>query len=175
MKPKFWFLFLVLLTASSCNNPAQPVGYNQGEDYEIYSIVLKEEFGSSSTLVIMRDSTTISASSCDSGIAAHFKESLPALQDETITDFLSANHNPLKLMPEMNIDNLVMNFDYDLGAGEETVHVSLSRVGYDSSRTQAIVEVGELRAPLAGAGCLFLITKQNGIWRITGRCMTWIA
>ena len=166
---------LFLFAVCSCDNSVQPRDYGQGDDYEIYSLVLKEDFDSSSILIVLRDSTVTTIRSADSAQAAYLRNNLPGLLDETIAHFSSANENPAKLDYIRGPYHLVLSRDYVDSSAGPAVQVGMSRVGYDKFGTQAIVEIGELFAPLAGSGSLFFLVRENGEWKIKGRVMTWIS
>jgi hypothetical protein len=53
--------------------------------------------------------------------------------------------------------------------------VTLSRVGFDAVRTQALVYVGYLCGGLCGDGKFFLLVKEGGVWKIQHVAMTWIS
>ena len=166
---------LLVFAVWSCANGVQPREYGQGDDYEIYSLVLREDFDSSGILIVLRDSTVTTIRSSDNTQAAYLRKNLPGLLDETITHFISANENPAKLDYIHGADHLVLSRDYEGGATGPAVQLGISSVGYDKFGTQAIVEVGELFAPLAGSGSLFFLVREDGHWKIKGRVMTWIS
>jgi hypothetical protein len=167
---------LIVISFSSCdNNPMRPIEYGQGEDYEVYRALLTADFGASASLIVLYDSTGASLMFFDSASVANFKTAMPGLLDETIFDFISANESRAKLSYISGVDHLVLNSDYAEGKGSGTVHVGLSRIGYDSSRTQAIVEIGKEWAPLAGRGALVLMIKENGEWKVKSSHMIWIS
>ncbi len=166
---------LLLSAVSSCDNDVQPREYGQGDGYEIYSLVLKEDFDSSSILIVLRDSNVTTIRSADSTQAAYLRNNLPGLLDETIAHFISANDNPAKLDYIHGAYHLVLSRDYVDSSAGPAVQLGISRVRYDKFGTQAIVEVGELFAPLAGSGSLSFLVRENGEWKIRGRVMTWIS
>lgn len=173
-------LFLVFIVSSCKTNSVQPasqVEYGSGGDYDVYETVLHKMFDSSSVVVVMYDSTWTSfwGGVGDSMRTANLKEHLPGLKDETLADFISANGNKVNLMYVRGIDHLVLSSDYDGAGGAGKVSLSVSKVGYDSSRTQAVVEVGETWAPLDGRGILYFLVMENGKWTIKASYMTWIS
>ena len=50
-----------------------------------------------------------------------------------------------------------------------------SRVGFNDTLDQAVVYVGNVAAPLMGAGYYYLMEKKNGQWIITEQVMVWIS
>lgn len=177
---KFIIPMVVVFSFAVCScsdNPVISHEYGQGDDYEIYRVILADNTDLSSTRMILGDSTgtSITGSDLDSIRIANFSERLSGLQDETITNFILTNKDRSKIKYISGVDHLVLSSDYHDSSNENTVQVGLSRVGYNSSRTQAVVELGETWAPLVGSGTLFLLLKENGKWVIKGRCMTWIS
>ncbi len=106
---------------------------------------------------------------------AALKEHLPGLLDETTANFFSVNKNRMELKYVKNIPRLVLSRDYDGTASQEKVSLTVSRVGYDGSKTQAVVEVGTLWAPLVGGETLYFLEIENGEWKIRALSMTWIS
>jgi len=166
-------IFLVLLFSFSCEkNPTQSVEYGEGDDYEIYQVVLMDCFSETEYLVILNDSTVLS--SIDSFQTASFRERFPEIKDETITDFITQNEERNRLKPIQDIDFYVFESDYK-DNGQETTSAYLSSVGYDVDKTQAIVEMGVICAPLAGHGRLIFLTKIDGEWKISGGLTIWVS
>ncbi|MEO6393056.1 MAG: hypothetical protein ABIP75_14505 [Pyrinomonadaceae bacterium] len=52
---------------------------------------------------------------------------------------------------------------------------TLSRVGFDSNKTEAVVYFGTQSDWLAGAGYQVILRKTEGIWKIASRRMLWIS
>jgi hypothetical protein len=50
-----------------------------------------------------------------------------------------------------------------------------SRPGYNSSRTEALLDVTHWCGQLCGTGHLYFLTKQNGQWKVQNRLMLWIS
>jgi hypothetical protein len=53
--------------------------------------------------------------------------------------------------------------------------MSLSRIGFNPSKTQAIVYVGNECGGLCGIGDFFLLRKESGKWRIQTQLNAWIS
>ncbi len=51
----------------------------------------------------------------------------------------------------------------------------LSRVGFDHTRTQAIVLVGFRSGPIGGDGYYALLTKESGIWKLRHLLHAWLS
>ena len=169
----FSVIFLIFLFSCGCEkNPTQSVEYGEGDDYEIYQVVLMDCFSETDNLVILNDLTVLSC--IDSFQTASFREQFPEIKDETITDFNLRNEERSQLKPIQDIDFYVFESDYK-DSGQETASAYLSSVGYDEDKTQAIVEMGVTYAPLAGQGRLIYLTKIDGEWKISGGLTIWVS
>jgi hypothetical protein len=51
----------------------------------------------------------------------------------------------------------------------------ISRIGFNAGRTQAFLYAGYVCGGLCGSGYIFLLTKENGKWKIQHVAMTWIS
>ncbi|MDD5773835.1 MAG: hypothetical protein PHX78_10265 [bacterium] len=52
---------------------------------------------------------------------------------------------------------------------------TLSRVGFNQDKTQALLYAGFMIGPTSGAGYYILYEKKNNIWKEIGRFMCWIS
>lgn len=50
-----------------------------------------------------------------------------------------------------------------------------SRVGFNSSITQALVYMGNQSGPLSGAGFYLLLARDNGVWMIQKEILVWVS
>jgi hypothetical protein len=53
--------------------------------------------------------------------------------------------------------------------------MSVSRIGFNPSKTQALVYVGNVCGGLCGIGDFFLLRKESGKWRIQTQLNAWIS
>jgi hypothetical protein len=53
--------------------------------------------------------------------------------------------------------------------------MNISRIGFNAGRTQAFLYAGYVCGGLCGSGYIFLLTKENGNWKIQHVAMTWIS
>ncbi len=53
--------------------------------------------------------------------------------------------------------------------------VWLSRVGFNSNRSQALLYFGNQYTEYAGEGYLILLTKMNGAWKVAAQVTVWIS
>ena len=170
-------MFLIMILCAvvwSCSEDDNPLSseMGSGDDYEIYTKILMTEPRENNYLIILRDTTEHGY--IDSFYVANIREKSPELLDQTVNDFNSKNESSIKLKIISGIENVVWKSEYK-GDGKNTVKITLSRVGYGASNTQALVTIGAVYAPLAGSGHLFYLKKENGEWRIINKLMTWIS
>ncbi|HEY9167501.1 MAG TPA: hypothetical protein VIS48_15215 [Candidatus Kryptonia bacterium] len=175
MKKEIVVAAIAILVVGSCSNPVQRIEYGSGDEYGIYAAVLQGDSASSSYLLILRDSTYTSLVNIDSVRMAYIKNCIPSMLEGALTNFVAVNRNNVGMKHIPGVNNLEIAGDGQKLSGRDTVFITLSRVGYDNSRTQALLEVGESVGPLAGSGSLILLEKVDGRWQIKARCMTWIS
>jgi hypothetical protein len=53
--------------------------------------------------------------------------------------------------------------------------LTLSRVGFNATKTRAFLSAAEICGPLCGYGYTFVLEKQNGAWKITDEKQLWIS
>ena len=53
--------------------------------------------------------------------------------------------------------------------------MSVSRVGYNPARTEALVYVGNLCGGLCGTGQYYLLARENNSWKIQVKALVWIS
>jgi len=53
--------------------------------------------------------------------------------------------------------------------------MSLSRIGFNSSKTQALVYVANVCGGLCGTGEFYLLGKVDGKWKIQNELIVWIS
>ena len=170
-------IFLIMILCAvvwSCSNDDNPVvsETGSGEDYEIYSTIIKSDSALGNLLIILNDTTVYGH--IESIHVDNIREKSHELLNQTVNDYNSKNGSSIKLKKIPGIDNFVWRSEYT-GDGRNSVNITLSRIGYGDSNTQAIVSMGELFAPLAGSGTLFYLKKENGTWIIKSKIMLWIS
>jgi hypothetical protein len=162
---------IILFTACSDDKIVEPKLYGDGNDYLIYEKILEKMAGEQTILIVLRDSTYHEPFIAQS--IKHFLEQIPGLSQETLEDYLAVNSVRIKLKDIPNIRFVFSNV-YDNSAAR-TVSVSISRVGYNKAKTEAVVTMGASYGPLAGSGSLIFLTKAGNEWVIQKSIMTWIS
>ncbi len=179
LKHVFSALIISTLILSSCgDNPVAPVKFGGGDDYDVYhAIFVEAHFDSSTVPLLLADSTstTVTGEGIDTIRIARFKAHLPGILDETLSDLISANRVRERLYYIRQIPALVLRGDYVGASGDNAVWISVSRVGYDQLKSQAAVELGAIPGPEAGSGTLYFLIRENGEWKVKGKCLTWVS
>ena len=100
-------------------------------------------------------------------------KSLKSLQPQTLEDLMAKNSQKFELVRQFNL-----SIDYQLvnerdNPGVEDI-VGLSRVGFNTKKTQALVHVDEIKRWYVNEGYLVLMEKENGGWKVEEKEMTYI-
>jgi len=143
----------------------------RSNDYIVYETVLNKFVSDQNAVIVLDDSTHGEYSVYNN--PEHFILKLEGLSTETLENYMSINLEKIKLKNIPNID-FVFTSEYD-NSSNRSVHVSVSRVGYNKQKTQAIVTIGVVYAPLAGAGAIILLVKDGYEWKVKDTMMTWIS
>jgi hypothetical protein len=173
-------LGLLSLLLSGCaaeHSPVKPpVEDGTGEEYQVYrTLVADSAFNGSSTVLF-----------CDSTQAWDFpdgnspwKSELLGMSDETIRNYLAVNRTPVRLKhitcPGITcilISSADMAEWQRLYPGAGGV-VTVSRVGFNSAETEALVYWSVYRAARAARGSIILLQKENEVWTVRQELMIW--
>lgn len=147
-------------------------------DYKIYSMVLNSMSGNEpSTMIVLSDSTVHYDIS---EMYDHIKNKIDSIDDETLTDYQNINQKPVKLLniPDLIIQCMLIpknnegNWKKIYPDASALFH--LSRVGYNSKKTQALVYISAYSAPLVASGYLYYLVKEEN-WIIKKSIMVWIS
>lgn len=175
MKYLYYIILLPALVLFSCkDNPANPEDFGEGEDYNIYKKVLFDRIGDPKTYVILGDSTVSEIYYSDTSFIRYIKEQAPGLSVETLQNYVYINQQKVKLKHIPTANNIIFSNEFP-GNSDTLPHLYLSRIGYDTFRTQAVLTMGIVFGPLAGGGYLFFLTKKEDDWEITKIVGTWIS
>ncbi len=173
----------------------------EAEDYEVYNALIVNgldliaNWGKSLNemeLIVIVDHT---GTDCESDAELketlqYVSEQMPSLDSETIYNFRSKNAQsyfldcyfdlPVKVvllsddvMREIFDDDGWKEF-YERYASAEGI-MRISRVGFNSTKDQALVYVGSNCDYLYGVGYYVLFIKENGVWMIQDEVCTWIS
>ena len=138
---------------------------------------------------------TVSASAGQEYIQG-LKEANPEIDPAVFSDYLRINdsiyylENKFTLAPKTVIFITGEEFDYifdtqDINKGWEEFYrrfpgsagttTSFSRIGYNTEKTQAMMELGNMYASLGGQGYLIFLKFTDGEWTIEKINYTWVS
>jgi hypothetical protein len=112
------------------------------------------------------------------GIAPELVESLERqnAQSHEISDLFSLNVKHV-LVTEDEINNLMKGGEWELFYDKYPKSqgiISLSRVGFDASKTQALVYFGNPTSATSGGGAYILLEKKGGTWIVKREIPMWV-
>jgi hypothetical protein len=166
------------------------------EEYAVYSALIERMFIRKEVeLIVIKHQT--SAYSSDPGrlgeTLEQVRKAMPGLKPETVADFQSRNNRPslLEKLFDLKVKVALISKDeveHLFGAGGgwwKTFYerypksqgiLTLSQVGFNPEKNQALVYVGNQRGGLDGAGSYILLTREEGDdWVIADSAGMWIS
>jgi hypothetical protein len=181
---------------SSAAQDAKPTtsdGVPDREEYAAYAVLLKELFIFKNTKRLVINKHTL-LDNMSIGVPKPTGE-FSALSRQTADDFTSRNKQAYELSDQFNLDvkitfitsgEIKKMFQKSFGNpdGWETFHrryptangmITLSRVGFNEDRSQALIFVGYGCGWLCGGGDYVLLKKKDGAWKIEAKSMTWVS
>ncbi|HEX8748752.1 MAG TPA: hypothetical protein VF717_16385 [Pyrinomonadaceae bacterium] len=178
----------------------------EDEEYAVYSALINEDLKESAgerqdpgeRVLIINDSPSLWQGFMldkSKNFFDELKNSSPDLQPETVNDLQVKSQNATsRLEPKLSIkikyilakdEELDDLFKNNVMGGWEAFHkkypkssgfLVFSRVGFNSDKTQAVVYKGWSCGGLCGGGGYLLMTKKNGVWRVSrGIGSTWVS
>ena len=183
------FVFILALTAACAPSASKP----SADEIEKAEQAVYDYFvgGAEGKVVIMLETSAIFPQDTPDEVREYLKSELPEAPQEAVESYIERNTQPGKLSSDMQLDadfilvpaeeiyQITSQPDWDTlltqtyeGAHGYTV---FSRVGFNDTLDQAVVYVGNVAAPLMGAGYYYLMEKKNGQWIITEQVMVWIS
>jgi hypothetical protein len=162
-------------------------------EYQIYSIIINEKFKQSTDLVI--EQKTSSSLSIGNSYFESLRIENQNLDTTIFNDFIAKNDTTYNLDNKFNIstksismisDEEIKYFfnPQDLNKDWNEFYekypksngmIQFSRIGLNSDKSQAIVEMGHYYASLGADGFLLYLVKENNSWRIIKIINTWIS
>lgn len=152
------------------DNPVGPLSYGQGDDYAVYEKLLAEE--NSVNSFILYDST-LAIISIDTNQVNYFLDNISGLEKETVLDYAEKNKSKTKLNNIANV-NYIWASCADSSVGQMAI-ITLSSVGYNSNKTQAVMSFSIYWGPLAAHGSLVFFIKNGDTWEKKEELMLWIS
>ena len=154
---------------------------NLGDDEIIYSKVINDFIRDDVIAII--DSTSIgNPRYFEVTRFEYFKKSLEGLEDETLQNFVSnelSTSKKIVIINKVDFDRIFRNgngwSEFYETYGKTQGILTLSNIGYNSDKTQAIIYYGNQSTYRSGAGYLVLFSKINGNWVKSSSVMLWIS
>ena len=162
------------------------------EEYAVYSAVIRElYFVGKIKLVVISNPTSRGS---ESKVADYVFEELAPLSHATYDDYLAKNSKQYRLSNSLSLkaryvlveDRTIKKLfnHWDLDKGWETFYkqypaskgfFSLSRVGFNPTKDQALVYIGRMCNSRCGEGRLVLMSKRNDTWTVEKEHGLWVS
>src|SRR5262245_9928607 len=163
------------------------------EDYSVYAALLKEKFINRDTRRLVIESYTSVDAQTYADLEETIKRAAP-LTKET-TDNFRAKRRPKKLRDRFNlplqidllskseIARVFKRTSKKSDGWEKFYHLypsspgilRLSRIGFNSDKSQALIFVAHSCGLLCGEGNYFVMAKKDGEWTIVKELTTWVS
>lgn len=184
-----WISFTMvslLLYENACQKSTSPLKMDlktlNEEENLVYETIFTDSTFYSALRVVLKDSTEWFGLGLEDTVTQQrFLAMFPGLSKETLSAWVSANQvqyplknffkisKPYVLIPRSGI--LHWRDQYPDGNSV----IGISRVGFNTESTQALVYVSEFWAPLAATGNVFYLIKDRDKWKIQTRQVVWIS
>ena len=196
-------LFLACLALLVGPPPEAAVSAPDAEEYAVYSALISEVYVDEGVeLIVIENRTRARLQGAerlnpDAATGAPTEtRPLRRLGQETFDDFLERNKQPRSLQRRFDFKVkhvLVSNEEMEAVFAKEFVldrtawdrfyaayprsqgRLQLSSVGFDKTKNQALVYVGNQKHFLSGAGYYVLLEKQNEVWVVLEKVTVWIS
>ncbi|MCS7010943.1 MAG: hypothetical protein N2049_04290 [Anaerolineales bacterium] len=188
-------LFLIGLTACRASSPVSPTPTLpdvQAEEEAVYAALFEQTYNEPRMYVIQAETETHAMPQDLNTLLAYVQEGMASLQETTIENFKARNDTTYPLRPDMQLGRPYVlltreeiNQIFGLNTSGWDVFYTrypnspgltrVSRVGFNSDYTQALVYIGTQSHWLAGAGYYVLLEKVEGQWKIIQEVMVWIS
>lgn len=167
-------------------------------DYQIYSTVLTGMQIDSKLPIIFQTSSkgmSISEETGSDSYVKFLKSEIPDLDLTVFTDYNRINTNAINFDNKFTVNSKTvklvgeeeLNFIFsvpDVNGGWERFYkkypdsngyTRFSRIGYNTDKTWAVLEIGNFYAGLGAEGSIIILKKENTAWKIVKILMTWIS
>lgn len=167
-------------------------------DYQIYSTVLTGMQIDSKLPIIFQTSSkgmSISEETGSDSYIKFLKSEIPDLDLTVFTDYNRINTNAINFDNKFTVNSKTvklvgeeeLNFIFsvpDVNGGWERFYkkypdsngyTRFSRIGYNTDKTWAVLEIGNFYAGLGAEGSIIILKKENTAWKIVKILMTWIS
>lgn len=201
MRKASLLLALAIILATNSVMFGSPQSEISGEEYEVYSVAIQDFFTLSRKVksVAITDYTIKDFSDLKSMWQTndYFRQSFSALLPETIDNYAAANGKEHQVK---NSFNLQLHYIFLTKSEVESIFkrgtrvsemeeweafykkfpeiytiASVSRVGFNSERNQALVYLEFWCRSLCGEGNYIFLNKQDGKWKVFKKDMMWVS
>lgn len=179
-----WFLHPIYLNQFSERLPQDAVSVEEAEEYAVYSAVITERYvkGDSPKLLVISNQTSFYGDERQRAIygddyvekttseqrVRQMKQSSPSVSEEILSDYDAKRMQHNKIRHNFNFlvgYTLINEVEPENGKKLDRI-IRLSKVGFNSEKTQAFVYVEFICFALCGEGNEFLLEKADGVWKI---------
>jgi hypothetical protein len=199
----FFCLFAVLscdkdsTTASEDEATLETPNMVAALDYQLYSLVLTETQSSAKIIVKQKSATSISLSDDSSSdtYVNHLKNEFSELESVLFANYRKTNAatvnfdnkfsvktKSVSLIGEKQLASIFSGSDVNGGwtkfnttYPDASGYITFSQIGYNSTQTQAILEIGHFYGSLGADGAIVILKKENGAWKILKIQATWVS
>jgi hypothetical protein len=184
---------LTSCNASPTTLPTPAMAELEAEEQAVYSALFDGIYGEPQMYVLISEtSTDIGGVENTSSTLDHVLPQMTGVDEETVASFRVRNDAAYPVRPDMNLglpyvllthDEMNQIFDINT-SGWDVFYTrypnspgltTVSRIGFNTNLSQALVYVGTQSHWLAGAGYYVLLKKVDGVWTIDQQIMTWIS
>lgn len=167
-------------------------------DYQLYSLVLTETQTNFKQIVVFQTSSKGMSITEEIGSDTYvnfLKSEIPDLDVSVFIDFRTKNANTVnfdnkfmvssktvKLIGEEELKSIFSAQEANGGwknfytkYPDSHGHISFSRIGYNTTQTEAVLEIGNFYASLGAEGAIVILKKENSIWKIIKIQATWVS
>jgi hypothetical protein len=164
------------------------------EEYEVYSALMdRSNDGRSAKLVVINEQTSVHAFNGLDELLKEARQNVPEIEDQTLDDFQAKNRQPhrLKNLFRLHAEKISLASQQEIesyfgeGGGwwrdfyarypQADGFWTLSRIGFNADRTQALAYFGHSCGDLCGNGGLLFLGKEHGTWKVKGGAGFWIS
>jgi hypothetical protein len=190
--PILMLAILAACTASPTPEPTAGPGEVDVEEQAVYAAALENLYAAPAYVLLSTSATDPVGVENTAGTLAYVLDNLPGVDETTVQDFSARNSQetpietgmqigaPYTLLTRQEMSDLFSEnqngWDVFYAQHADTPGItSLSRVGFNTDLTQALVYVGTQSHWLSGTGYYLLLEKVDGLWSVVRGVMTWIS
>jgi hypothetical protein len=164
-------------------------------EYQIYSLILNEKFSACNNLVIEQETSYRVSFPIGNTYYETLKAENRNLDTTIFIDYVNKNDSAFNLENKFNSSTISFTMisseeikyffnSQDLNKDWNEFYkkypksdgiIKFSRVGFNSDKSQAIVEIGHYYASLGADGFLIYLVKENNNWTIIKIINTWVS